>query len=78
MAAVMIGDDIGLQRALMRHVLDAGINWIDTAAGYGQGRAERAVGTALAALSAQEQVHVATKVRLQENQLDNIARAVRE
>lgn len=77
-AAVMVGDDVGLQRELMRRVLDAGINWIDTAAGYGEGRAERAVGTALAALGAQEQVHVATKVRLQENQLDNISRAARE
>lgn len=76
--AVMVGDDVRSQRELVRRVLDAGINWIDTAAGYGNGRAEGAVGAALASLGAQQEVHVATKVRLQESQLDDIPRAVRE
>jgi L-galactose dehydrogenase/L-glyceraldehyde 3-phosphate reductase len=73
----MIDDDVHCQRELVRRVLDAGINWIDTAAGYGDGRAERALGAALAALGAAEQAHVATKVRLLENQLGDIPGAVR-
>jgi L-galactose dehydrogenase/L-glyceraldehyde 3-phosphate reductase len=73
----MIDDDVRRQHELIRRVLDAGINWIDTAAGYGDGRAERALGGALAALGASEQVYVATKVRLLENQLGDIPGAVR-
>jgi len=76
--AVMVGDDMRIQRELVQRVLDAGINWIDTAAGYGNGRAERAVGAVLATLDAHQEVHVATKVRLQESQLDDIPRAIRE
>lgn len=76
--AVMTGGDTARQRALVRHLLDVGINWLDTAAGYGDGRAERAVGTALADLGAQTQFHVATKVRLHVHQLDDIAIAIRD
>jgi L-galactose dehydrogenase/L-glyceraldehyde 3-phosphate reductase len=73
----MIDEDAHQQRELVRRVLDAGINWIDTAAGYGDGRAERALGAALAALGASDQAHIATKVRLLENQLGDISGAVR-
>ena len=35
----------------IHHALDAGINWIDTAAGYGLGRSEQIIGRALQGLS---------------------------
>ena len=73
----MIGDDVDLQIKLVERVLDAGINWIDTAASYGDGRAEAAVGNALAALGAADAVHVATKVRLLEHDLSDIEASIR-
>jgi aryl-alcohol dehydrogenase-like predicted oxidoreductase len=76
-AAVMIGDNAVLQRKLVERVLNAGINWIDTAASYGDGRAEIALGNALDALGAGPEVQIATKVRLLDGDLDNIDAAVR-
>jgi aryl-alcohol dehydrogenase-like predicted oxidoreductase len=73
----MISDDAVLQKKLVRRVLDAGINWIDTAASYGDGRAETSLGNALASLGAASAVHVATKVRLVEHDLCNIEKAIR-
>jgi aryl-alcohol dehydrogenase-like predicted oxidoreductase len=77
-AGVMVGDDTAKQRQLVRRVIDAGINWIDTAAGYGDGRAEEAVGSALSALGALERIHIATKVRIARNQFDDIPGAIRQ
>jgi len=45
----------------IRRALDAGINWIDTAAVYGLGHAEEIVGQALAGDAAGDDVLVATK-----------------
>ncbi len=75
-ADVMVANDTAKQHQLVRRVIDAGINWIDTAAGYGDGRAEEAVGSALLALDAHEQVHVATKVRIATDQMHDIPRAI--
>jgi len=75
-AGVMVEDDATRQQALVRRVLDAGINWIDTAAGYGNGRAEQSLGDALARLGASDEVHIATKVRLRPDQLTDIVGAV--
>ena len=47
--------------ATIRHAVDRGVNWIDTAAVYGNGHAERIVGRALSTLSAQERPLVFTK-----------------
>ena len=52
------------QRGAIRAALDAGINWFDTAATYGDGESERHLGAALHSLGTAERVHVATKVRL--------------
>lgn len=55
---------------VVRHAIDRGINWFDTAATYGEGRSELALGRALEELGAATEtaspVHVATKVRLSE------------
>lgn len=72
-SGLMTGIDRAQQRAVVRRALDAGINWIDTAATYGAGASETNLGEALGALGAHDAVHVATKVRLDESRLDEIA-----
>jgi aryl-alcohol dehydrogenase-like predicted oxidoreductase len=47
--------------ATIHHAVGRGVNWIDTAAVYGDGHAERIVGRALAALPAAERPLVFTK-----------------
>lgn len=66
---VILADDDTRRRAL-RRALDAGINWIDTAAMYGQGRSEEALGWLLAEVK--EQPYLSTKVRLDLARLDDI------
>ncbi|MCI0436891.1 MAG: aldo/keto reductase, partial [Gemmatimonadetes bacterium] len=52
--------------------LAVGINWIDTAATYGDGRSEAHLGAALADCGVSDGVHLATKVRLPADRLDDI------
>ncbi|MBX3412111.1 MAG: aldo/keto reductase [Pirellulales bacterium] len=77
-SGLMTGDDRARQRAVLRRALDAGINWIDTAATYGDGASETSVGSALGELGARNAVHVATKVRLDITRLDDLAHQVTE
>jgi aryl-alcohol dehydrogenase-like predicted oxidoreductase len=53
------GQDDALSVAALNKAIDLGLNFIDTAAGYGNGRSERVIGQVLKDRS--EQVHVATK-----------------
>ena len=76
--ALMTSDNDQCQRNTLRRALDAGINWIDTAATYGNGQSEAGLGRALRDLSARDDVHVATKVRLAPEDLDDIETKVRE
>jgi L-galactose dehydrogenase/L-glyceraldehyde 3-phosphate reductase len=66
---LILADDETRRRAL-RRAFDAGINWIDTAPLYGQGRSEEALGSLLPEFS--EQPHVSTKVDLDPARLDDI------
>ena len=50
--------------AAIRHALDLGINWIDTAAAYGLGHAEEVVGRAIRGLPESERPYVFTKCGL--------------
>ncbi len=50
--------------AAIRHAVERGINWIDTAAIYGLGHSEEVVGRALKAMSAGERPYVFTKCGL--------------
>ncbi|HTI52422.1 MAG TPA: aldo/keto reductase [Planctomycetaceae bacterium] len=59
------------QRATVRRAIEAGINWFDTAATYGDGRSELALGQAFAELGGPD-VHIATKVRLSPEGLGDI------
>lgn len=73
----MIGDHAEQQRQVIAHAIERGINWFDTAATYGNGRSEDSLGGALQALAAAGRVHVATKVRLQGDDVLDIPDAVR-
>ncbi|MEU4725713.1 aldo/keto reductase [Nonomuraea dietziae] len=50
--------------AAIRHALDAGVNWIDTAAVYGLGHSEELVGKAVAGLPQADRPYIFTKVGL--------------
>lgn len=76
-SALMVGNDADRQRNVVRHAIERGINWFDTAATYGSGESERNLGRALAELGATTQVHVASKVRLTSDDLRDIRGAVR-
>lgn len=64
---VILADD-DTRRRVLRRALDAGINWIDTAPLYGQGRSEEALGWLLAEIP--DKPYLSTKVRL--DKLDDI------
>ncbi len=66
---VVLADD-DVRRRVLRRALDAGINWIDTAPLYGQGRSEQALGWLLAEVK--EQPYLSTKVRLDLGKLTDI------
>lgn len=65
-------------RELLRHALDRGIHWFDTAAGYGEGRSETNLGAALNELGALDSVQLATKVRLAPSDFGRLDEAIRE
>ena len=74
---VMTQDKRPQQLELVRQALDAGINWFDTAPTYGQGKSERNLGATLAQLGASNDVHVATKVRIMPDQLEELTAVVK-
>jgi aryl-alcohol dehydrogenase-like predicted oxidoreductase len=76
-SGLMTGNERELQRKTVQRALEAGVNWFDTAAGYGEGRSETNLGAVLRELGASEAVHLATKVRLAADQLNDIKSAVR-
>ena len=65
-SGLMTGNNRELQLATLRRAVEVGINWIDTAAGYGNGTSESNVGTALRELNdaRSHAMHIATKVRI--------------
>jgi aryl-alcohol dehydrogenase-like predicted oxidoreductase len=76
-SGLMTGADEQAQREVLARTLAAGINWIDTAPGYGAGQSEASLGRALTALQAHSSVHLATKVRLQPADFIDVEAAVR-
>jgi L-galactose dehydrogenase/L-glyceraldehyde 3-phosphate reductase len=67
---ILIHADDDTRREAIRRALAAGINWIDTAPSYGQGRSETALGWLLGELD--EQPCLSTKVALDLAKLDDI------
>lgn len=81
-SGLMTGSDADAQCAVVSAALEAGINWFDTAPGYGAGNSETSLGQALAAVRSEDSIHVATKVRvpldLSEPLIDFVRRSVEE
>jgi aryl-alcohol dehydrogenase-like predicted oxidoreductase len=73
----MTGHDHGAQLATVGRAIEVGINWFDTAAGYGDGQSEANLGRVLAELHADE-VHIATKVRVPIEAFDRIHEYIRQ
>jgi aryl-alcohol dehydrogenase-like predicted oxidoreductase len=67
------GDEAGAVRALNR-ALALGINWIDTAALYGDGASEATIGRHIRSLKPQP--YVSTKVRIERDQMNDIPGAI--
>jgi aryl-alcohol dehydrogenase-like predicted oxidoreductase len=65
--------DDGESVAAIRHAIDCGINWIDTAAAYGLGHSEDMVGRALAEIPADRRPYVFTKCGLVGDPADRMA-----
>jgi aryl-alcohol dehydrogenase-like predicted oxidoreductase len=70
---ILIHQDDDVKRRAIARALEGGINWIDTAPSYGDGRSETAIGWLLAELPAERRPHVSTKVRLDIDRLDDAA-----
>jgi D-threo-aldose 1-dehydrogenase len=71
---ILIEADEATRAAALQRAVAAGINWIDTAALYGNGVSEAHIGELLAALSPRPQI--STKVRIEPDQMGDIAGAI--
>lgn len=63
-SGLMTGADTDQQLEVLHTAIRSGINWIDTAAGYGNGASEKAIGSALRQLDPEQHLQIATKVRI--------------
>jgi D-threo-aldose 1-dehydrogenase len=71
---IVINPDDDTKRAAVKRALDLGINWFDTAAQYGQGKSEEALGWLLKEVD--NPPHLSTKIMLGENEAGDFAGAV--
>ncbi len=69
---IVIHADDEIRRTLIRRLLEAGINWIDTAESYGDGASEEALGWLLAEVPEGDKPYISTKFRLDPDRLDDI------
>ncbi|NWF54497.1 MAG: aldo/keto reductase [Syntrophaceae bacterium] len=76
-SGLMTGADILLQERTLAAAVEGGVDWIDTAAGYGGGQSESSLGHCLSTLGFRGRVQIATKVRLMPDQLPRPFAAVR-
>ncbi len=76
-STLMVGEERCLQTQVVRHALECGINWFDTAATYGQGASEISLGLALKEIAPERMPHIATKVRFSPEDLSDILGAAR-
>lgn len=67
---VLIHQDDATKLAVLQRAMAAGINWIDTAAMYGKGQSEQALGWLLKEIDTKP--HLSTKVYLDTQRLDDI------
>jgi L-galactose dehydrogenase/L-glyceraldehyde 3-phosphate reductase len=71
---ILIEADEATRARALAHAVRAGINWIDTAALYGNGASEETIGRHLAALKSRP--YVSTKVRIELAEMGDIAGAI--
>lgn len=62
---LLIDADDETKRSAITMALAAGVNWIDTAASYGQGRSEQALGWLLDEIAPERRPHLSTKLRIE-------------
>ena len=67
---IMIRGDEDVMKTAVQKALEAGINWFDTAAGYGDGKSEENLGRLLKELDAKP--YVSTKLRIDPENTDDI------
>ena len=67
---VLVHAEDEVKRTAVRRAIEGGINWIDTAPSYGQGKSESALGWLLPELEAKP--YLSTKVRIELDDLDDI------
>ncbi len=63
-SGLMTGSDATAQHDVVASAIEAGINWFDTAPGYGAGSSEANLGRALSEIKPAKTIHIATKVRI--------------
>ena len=66
-----------VKRDCIAACLEAGMNWLDTAADYGDGESEKAISWLIDELPADKRPHISTKVRLDAARRDNFPDQVR-
>lgn len=76
-SGLMTGTDANAQREVVSAAIDAGINWFDTAPGYGAGSSEANLGRALSEINPPQPIHIATKVRIPLDSTESIGDTVR-
>ena len=77
-AALMTGTASQQQLDVVQQALAAGINWFDTAPGYGEGQSERSLGRCLAICDPHQETQIGTKVRLVRNSHDSFRTQIHE
>ena len=73
---ILLHADDDTKRAAIRRALDGGVNWIDTAPMYGDGKSEEALGWLLAEVD--ESPYLSTKVALDPDRLADIPGQIEE
>lgn len=76
-SGLMTGSDANAQRDVVSAAIEAGINWFDTAPGYGAGSSETNLGRALSEIKPAQPIHIATKVRIPLDSTELISDVIR-
>jgi aryl-alcohol dehydrogenase-like predicted oxidoreductase len=74
---ILIDADDNTRRRAIRMALDAGINWIDTAASYGSGASETAIGWLMKELPESDRPYISTKTAFDRTVGDYVGQAER-
>ncbi len=76
-SGLMTGTDASAQRDIVAAAIAAGINWFDTAPGYGAGSSESNLGRVFSELQPTQPIHIATKVRIPLDSTEAISDLIR-